>query len=565
MRIGRWLCYSSVLLVSLGTSPAERMARAQVLSVTVKSADDVLKQLRSLADVFDTKVAKSLNDSLDKMSGPGALKGLDRARPVVVTLDLAGAPGDGVGGGMPVAAAYVPVTNQGDFLETAKGLGLRLDAAEGLEGVSHKLSPMGGSSPPLFVLKSPPRGYAVFTNVPGAAAKLAEVKPEGLAPSRPGVLLASLRLDRIPDVLKDGILANMNQRGDETRKRLDGEDDATYRGRLAGIALSEEGITSLLRDGREISLDLNINPNGGLTLGLEVDAKPGTAMSDTLAAFASRKSRFRSLAQGTAASLVGILPVADALRVPIREGIKAGRAKADKEKDPEDRRLINLMLDSFEETLSEKDLDGCITLESVDAPAKAGDGNNVVLFGFGLKNSKKVETTLREAIQKKAKAADQKKIAFDHARGDDGTAIHRITIDDGSFKREEFGEPLMFAAFPEGAILTAVGGNGLEVIKKALATLKKPDSGTAKSTPQVGLDVTAARLARLSLQDQGVFKEAADVAFAGPNAGKDQIHFHLDGGAANLRLVLDADLPILRFLAEVGSRQRKRLGGPGAK
>ena len=67
----------------------------------------------------------------------------------------------------------------------------------------------------------------------------------------------------------------------------------------------------------------------------------------------------------------------------------------------------------------------------------------------------------------------------------------------------------MFLAFPVGAALAAVGGNGLAVIKRSLAALKKP-AGSAAPGPQVGLDFSAVRFAKVHMsENEAAFRAAA--------------------------------------------------------
>ncbi|MCA1685299.1 MAG: hypothetical protein LC745_04825, partial [Planctomycetia bacterium] len=220
-------------------------------------------------------------------------------------------------------------------------------------------------------------------------------------------------------------------------------------------------------------------------------------------------------------------------------------------------------LDALSPTLTGDSFDACVAMGSQAAAGKddGKGGTNVVLFGVALKDSIKVEAALREAIAKKVKPEDKGKVALDHARGADGTAIHRVTLDPKQLKGDEFGEPLMFLAFPEGAALAAVGGNGLAVMKQSLAALKKPAGGAAPG-PQVGLDFAAVGFSRLHTgENEAAFREAAKDVFQGKDAARDQLHIGLTGEAARLRLLLEADLPVVRFFVKVGVIQQKAKAG----
>ena len=551
MAIRSWGRFVAVGVVALAA--AAGTARAQVVTVTVKSAGDLLSQFRTLAKAGEPAQTRQILDGLEALENGGMLKWLDRTKPLAGTVDM---PADGQAGpgAMPVSTMVLPVTSRDDFLDALKGFGFAVDDKPGAEGFSHKIARPGGEGPAYFLLANPPAGYAVLNSVPTGAAKLRAVKPAALRPTRPGTVLVGLHIDRLPEPMKAMLLDGVKQRNDVSRQRKDGETDEQYQGRLAGIALTEDGFTSLLRDGRELTLDADVAEKADrFTLAMGIDARPGSPMAASLGSFGTRRGRFLNLWRDAAVTLQGILPVPDSFRALIKKSIEQQRAKAEKENPAEDSRLIGLMLDALSPTLTGDSFDACMAMGTQTG------GTNIVLFGVGMKDSKKVEAALREAITKKLKPEDRDKVALDHARGADGTAIHRVTLDPKQLKKDEFGEPLMFLAFPEGAALAAVGGDGLAVVKQSLETLKKPAPSTgAAPVPQVGFDFSAVRFSRLHTgENEAAFRDAAGEVFQGKDAAKDRIHIGLTGASARARLLLEADLPVLRFLVKVGAIQQK--------
>ena len=217
------------------------------------------------------------------------------------------------------------------------------------------------------------------------------------------------------------------------------------------------------------------------------------------------------------------------------------------------------MIDALTPTLTADAYDACLAMGTEKG---AGKGEpNVVLFGVGMKDSIKVEAALREAIAKKLKPEDRDKVTLDLDRGPDGTAIHRVTLDAKNLKPEEFGEPLMFLAFPDGAALAAVGGNGLAVLKRALGRSRRRPPRRAPAGPQVGLDFSAVRFSRIHSAENGnSFREAArrlpergfgPVQNQGPDQGRP------DPRVIRARLVIEADLPALGFLVKANVIQQK--------
>jgi len=556
----RWWRYTIACAVVLA---AARPAGAQVVTVTVKSAGDLLNQVRMLAKAADPASARQILDGLDALENGVALKWLDREKPLAGRMDLPGV-GQGGPGALPVSTMFLPITSRDDLLDALKGFGFAVDDKPGAEGFSHKVARPGGEGPVYYLLSDPPAGYAVLHSVPSGAAGLRAVKPDVLRPSRPGTVLVGLRLDKIPEQLKAAAVANVKQRNEAARQRKDGETDEAYRGRLAGITLSETAFASLLRDGRELTLDADVVEKAEkFTVALGVDARPGTPTAAALGAFGARRGRFLNLWRDAAVTLQGVLPVPEAFRTLMLATIEQQRAKAAKENAPEDFRLNKLMLDALAPTLTGEAYDACMVMGSQAASGGKG-GTNVVLFGVGMKDSVKVEAALREAIAKRLKPEDKGKVALDHDRGAGGTPIHRITLDPKNLKPEEFGEPLMFLAFPEGAALAAVGGDGLAVIKQALATLKKTPAGGATAGPQVGFDFSAVRFSRLHTgENEAAFREAARDAFPDPAKGGDHIRIGLTGESARARLLMEADLPAIAFLVKVGVIQQKAKAAQG--
>ena len=550
MTIRRCLRGVIVSLLIVGTIVVARPARAQLMTITVRTGDELLAQLRAVAKLAGVEAARPVLDALDGLDKGGTLKWLDRTKPVTATGDM------DPNTGQPVVNLFLPITSRDDLLDAIKGFGFMVDDRPGVDGFSHKVVAPAGNGQAVYLLADPPAGYAVFTSMPKEAVAMRAIKPAELIPGRPGSVLVGLRLDRLPDPMKQAFLDGMKQRNEADRQRKAGETDGVYKGRMAGLSLADDGFRSLLRDGRELSLDADVDTERGrLALTLAVDAKPGTAMAENLGAFSRLRSRFRRLAGDDAVTLRGALPIPEVFRTMIRTIIDDSRAEAEKAATPEDSRMIALTVEALKPTLTGEVFDACMIM---DAPAKGENGGkrgtNVVLFGVGVKGSKKIEATFREAIAK-SKAEERKKVAFDLDHSALGTSIHRVELDPENLKVEDFGEPLMFLALPEGAAFGAVGGNGLPVLKGVLASLEPPAAGDG---PQVEMDVAVARFARLKLgENEASFREAGREVFKGLDSTKDHIRLALNGTPNQLLLRLDADLPVLRFFYIAGAIQQK--------
>ena len=94
----------------------------------------------------------------------------------------------------PQVLAAVPVTDFARFLESLKGLGMKVEENPGVPGFSHKVStPDGGRK--LFALQS--KQYALFSLFPAGADQIRSVDPGSWSPKkrdreRPGADAAAL-------------------------------------------------------------------------------------------------------------------------------------------------------------------------------------------------------------------------------------------------------------------------------------------------------------------------------------------------------------------------------------
>lgn len=563
MSVRRSFVWFGAVVIALGWASAPRRAGAQVATVAVKSAGDLLNEFRTLASQFDAANAQSVLQFVDTLEQGGQLKGIDLRKPIAVTLDLI-APAAAQAGQpfLPQFTGFLPITSQAEFLDLLKRFEIEADELPNAEGFSHRLTVAGGRVPPLFLLTAPPAGYAVVTNIPARPDALRAVKPAALRPARAGALFANLRLDRIPDMFKDLAIAKTKENNDASRAQRDKESDAEYRGRLFGMSLVEDGFTNLLREGRELALDLNVDPKTDrFSLNVKVDAKPGSPTAGTFTSFAARKSRFRAVGRGTALKMAGVVPIPAALRGLIQDQLKTLRDELQKEEEPDKRQMIELGLHALETSLSADALDAFMVLDVPvpDPDPNSKGGPNVVLSGFTLKDSKGTEALFRKAAATAKTSKGAGEIRLDHDRSRDGTAIHWVKPDPEKKATAEFGEPYGFVAFPEGALILAVGGNGLPVLKQALAAFANPGPSSKLESAQVAAEFVASQFALIyNATDPRPepARQASRSAFAGKNANKDRLQISLRGENSGLLLSLEADLPILRFLAELGAGRK---------
>ena len=582
----------AVLVGALAWAPT---APAQVVVLTAKSAGATLDDLRYLVGaVLPEDQARPALDVLERFKDPAVTRGLDRARPLGAYVDLPKEPGQ-----QPAIVGFVPVSDGPAFLKTLEAQGFTVDNQPAAPGFSHQVTPPGAGGPPVFALLT--ADYAFFTNDAGAAPGLKALKPADLLPGRPdaGLLSLDLRLDRVPAQYKELVLQQVAQNAEKDRAQRDGEDDATYQGRLAGQQLALDGFNALIRDGKGITLDLGVDPGPGeLVINLGMQATPGSPTAASLRTFGARTSLFHDLGLDSALSYWASLPLSEPIRAALAKAFAQGRKSIVEDEDNDDatKQLATTLFDAIAPTFQADDVDLGMAIRG-PFPKPGADPLYVLLAGLKVKDGKKIEAILRDAIAKSGPEI-RAQVALDLEKAGDGvTSIHRLRIDEDDDDDDDkakdkkadedkdddkakgnkaekadddkdddddkakarvakqFGEPFVYFALRDDVAIAALGENGLNVVKEALDATARP---AAEHPSQVELVASLAKLAGLG-DDPGstATRDAAAAFFRGPAAKKDGFRFRLRGEGDSARLRYAIDVPVLKFLAEVGIRRQQ--------
>jgi hypothetical protein len=552
MKSRRWFLgflWGSVLAIVCGGAT---MAAEPMITVAVSSADDLLGRFRILAKLGGEEAAQAALAPLDQLEQRGTMAWLDRTRPIVVC--AAFDPATGTAG----FQLFLPTTRRDDLLAAVKQMGLAVDDQPGVEGFSHRVELPQGAVGPLYVLANPPEGYAVATNTPEDAAALRAVKPAELKPARPGTLLTTFRLDRLPAATRDGFLANFKERNAAQHQRREGESDAAYNVRMVALTFVESQIEALVRDGRELTLDADVDDaRGRMTLTLGLDARPDSPLAATIQSYSRLKSRFHQVGASTAMTIRGVLPLPESFRALLRDQLDQGLAHARETMPEDDARMISQLVEAARPTLTAEVIDGCLVMDALPPIAEGKKRTAAMLFGMAAQQPEKFEAALREGVQR-AKEEDRARFAFNIDRSALGTPIHRFEGPDNNFSADLFGEPQLFFALPSQGSFLGLGTNGLTLVKDALKAFEGPARAPADA-PQLELALELQRFAALPLEgnDQEVNAAAAREAFQGPTATRDRVQLGLSSTPRQVKLQLDADLPVLRFFYLVGQHRKE--------
>jgi hypothetical protein len=537
------------LLGSTATAPG------QTIVVTAKSvnelADDLEYVIKTVAPAEDPKV-QSMLDGLQKFKAGELIKGLDKGRRFGLAVTL---PKDFPQGGSPQVVAAVPVTDLGQFLDSLKGFGLTVDDQAGAEGFSHKVTAPNGN-PTLHVLQS--KGYALFSLMPEGADKLKTMDPTSWSQkARPEADLSlRVQVDEIPEALKEQFLNQLEAQAAQQRERKEGEKDAEYKARVAGQDLAYDAFKSLVKDGDDLGVELDLNrKTGEVSLDLAMSAKPNTAMAKNLRSLNGRRSRFEGLGRDAAMAFWADIPLAKEVREIFARGFDEGFNKGVKDvKSDEQKKLLQRFGELLKSNLDAPEVDLGIAIQQ-SAAAGQGDRHFQIVAGMRLKDGREFDRLVREAI---AKNPPEKgfKVDFDVSKAADGTAIHEMT---GPFKDEDadlvkqFGKGSLAFAFRPDAVLFVFGEGSKDALRRALDD--SSSTPAAKSDGPAGISVRMATLGAFAEKNQEALRKATAEVFKGEAAKHDRIFIGLTGEGDGIRFRVAMDLLAVKLAVMMGGNK----------
>jgi hypothetical protein len=539
----------SVCLFGVMMCPANLPAQAVVL--TTRSATDLAEDVETLiksAELENEQIGQMVLGGLNQLKIGAILKGLDRGRGLGVAISL---PKNFPDGGPPTAVLALPVSDLGVFLESLKDLGLTVDDQAGAPGFSHKVVGPNGN-PTLFVLQS--KGYALCSPIPVGAENLRAIDPSSWRPKgRPERALSLVvRLAELPEQVKKRLLDSVEAQAANDRKRRPEETEAAFRGRMAGQELVYAFFNSIVRQGKEIALELDVDRNASqLTIDATISAMPNTALEKSLRGLNGRRSQFQGLAQESVAAAWGNFSIPNELRDVLMLGFDEQiKASSDRAPKADEKKLFRRTTELARAVFNQPALDFGVAVRQIKGAGASGT-RAVLLIGWNVPNGKDFDRHFRDTSVV-AKLTDKLKLTYDVAKGADGTSIHQIS---GSFDENDaelvkrFGKASLFLSARADAILLSFGEDGLPALQGVLAKMSEPP-GEASVAP-------IAAVARLGGTAVLVDPQRAEVrriisqVYPDQAEKRDRITLDLKGqGDANV-LHLAIDLQALGLLRQI--------------
>jgi hypothetical protein len=538
------------------TAWAGPSARAQqgdggpTLIFTAKSAGELVGDLRYLASSLtkpgDPQAAQILG-VLDGLKDPKAFQGLDPSKPLGAFATIpaeAGAP--------PSAVIFLPVLDGKMLLDALGGIGATVEVSKDTPGFTHTVM-LPNVPMPLFVTQA--NGYLYLSMASTGADALKALKPASLLPKRAGAgdLSLTVRLDRLPPMYKQQFNDALEQNLAGQREKKAEETDIEYQGRMTGMKMSQDAFVAFVRDGKELSLDLVIDPKKEF-VGVELNssAVPASAYATSLRKIGAMKSKFRGMTSDAAVGGYVAIPVPQGLRDLMGKAFDDGlaKAKADPKTDAAAKKLAEEVAPAFRDTITAESID---IAAAIQGPTTGSTPSYAAVLAMAVKGGAKFDKAIREAA--KTMPADKKKdFKLDFAKAADGTPIHKLAnlSDDPG----PFGEATIYTAFRNDVAVIGIGKTGQAALNAALVGSKT--LAASAPAPQVEIFVAASRVGSMGKEakERDAMKAAAAEVFTGTAAKKDKVSLVLraEGDAMSLRI--GADVPAIKFLTRVSEIMR---------
>jgi hypothetical protein len=436
--------------------PAHAADEQPTLVVRAASASDWMAGAVEVAAAVVPKeqARQQINKAITDYLGPKGLSGLDKSRSMGLyawpQADLAASP----------VVVLLPITDEEAFLDLLARAKVKVE--KGDDGVHTLTVPQ---VPFAVYLRFANRyAYIAFPDK-SAVAKEKLLEPRLVVRAGPGMFVARVHIDRLPDDLKRKALALVERwQADTEKEQKPGESVAEVALRKALARKGAEDVKTALEGAREAVLQFDRD----LTAELGLTAKPGSKLEAEIAALGRSRSRFAGLLKG---DVIGSMLVSYTVPKDLRTALISTIEHALREElknDNDARAVAESLFQALRPTLEAGELDAGFVMRGTK-------GEHVTAIGgIGLKDGVAVERALREAL-KKLPESYRSKIHLDVETAE-AVKVHRIDGDifdeDSASKRKRreriLGDNPVFLAVTRDRLVVALGEQGLAALKEAL-------------------------------------------------------------------------------------------------
>jgi hypothetical protein len=525
---------TTVLLLTCPLSAQQpTAANAYALEVRLRSINDLLQKADYIAGLFGQQQALgALLQQIPLDQQKGSLLGFDTRRPLGAyggfdTFDFK----DGSG------VLLLPVAD----LDALLGL-LQIQL-----GVQVEKKPDGTLVVPLPQELGPVDTlYARFSNgYLYVSGKQSDIDPKKLVPPRAffakddgSILSVTLRPDHIPTPMRREVLARMRQAAEIEALNRDPGSREAY---LSGAKFAENTFRVLFEEVKELSLKLFVNEKQDyLSAELLIVPQPHSDIAKSIAGLGQQTSKAYGITAISNIVLRGNLNFAipEELRSSLENILLSAMEQESntKKNDPAQQKLLQAVLPTLKAGVA----DAAVSVTLPDAR-----GHSTVLLAIGVREGKKIDTALREAINK-LKESQNISYKFEVARAGN-FVIHQLDDFWPAEVKPYLGSRHLWLAMSDDLMVLSAGPN-INVLRSSLGK-----TVTASKAPVLSLDASLVGMARWfnsQVTPQQINQIVSKVFGATGPVGKDVLRLELVGGQ-NVHLRLSVQGGGIRFLSQL--------------
>jgi hypothetical protein len=537
---GRWLLsLGAIALVTLTPPLAAQDAKQDTpptIVVRVRSLMSALEGAKLFSDLIGQgEKFKEFDDLIKSKIGLKGLEAIDLRQPLGLYVRLAKELPDSA------IVAVVPVANEKAFLEM---LGqINFTPEKGQNDYYTIKQPEGFPSDVYLRFADKYAYFSIFSADHIDAKRL--IPPAKLFPGvQKSMLNATIRIDQIPEEFRNQLLQGIEQGLTKDPDKKDGKDNAFEK--ALGSVLGKEIqrlARDILADGTECVIDLDIDQKKNeLRAEIALSGKENSNLTRLIAQLGPGKSLFPNLLHKNAAlnALINVkLPekLHEALNGVIDEAVKKILTDTQDEKQKD---LAKKLLDALTPSFKTGEFDVGLSLRG-PSPNKL----YTLVAGIKMKDVDKLTEALRELI-KSLPPAEQALIE-QLPEMVEGAPIFRFDLHKGKDFDERtkatFGANPLYVAFRKDAVIAALGEDGLNALKQAVA------AEPATSAP-VRFEMSVSRFALLMAKTDQEREAAQKLVDAKDDP---RIVLTVEGGQ-QLRVLFRMDLSALRILGSASGK-----------
>ncbi len=513
--------------------------------VTVRNIDQSLSNIGKMFEVSGRE------DMMEMIEGflndkAGNLDGIDRTKPFGVMFFLSDSLPP-----QPFPMAYIPVGDINAFVKTASLGPAKPEKIEGKED-SYKF-PFGGrrNSGLNMVIRD---GYAFVT--PNETVLEDELPdPEKLVggmASRYDVSASALLMN-IPPLLKDFFIATLQGSSQAELQQRDDESEAAHKMRKASGQSVLELMTQVLRDGEQLTIGLEANPEEKIAaLELMIDAKPESEFSKFMKNIGGRKSVFEPLDSDLNPLSVSLSWKMDRREKEMVIGMVDGLEIALTEQLPETTATsISRMADSLRATAEQEHVNGIFQFAPIDR-------NEFALIGaLKLVGSQTFGTALQELLTAVGDldGIDSVELGVHQHQN---VIFHRLVGKDASKEdmRIYGGHPSVYLGSGNGIFWFGLGGDAvLSELDFAIDLMLETPPGTLKGS-SAPLQIVFRMLPWLDLPEkENGNADGRELAQDAMDSGKDAVRIDIRSTETGGRVRVQFEEGFVRLLGLLLARQ----------